>query len=353
MKPASNYQFNSKISINSQTQTKDILTTMSELQSRVSDNAKQAKEMETEIYSNIGSYEFELMGIKLELCIDVIDLYFEPKQETTRSFIKQYITQTTGKKYYIKDDDSDVYKTSTGFTIKLHNIRNKHDLSQVITILTSHYGVPLSSMKVKGIELALDFYNAPHVGLVTALFKSLRIPQGTIQYNEQGKLDIRTFKYSKGSIPPSPHKLLMLLEQGWNIGINHRDNDAIYYHLYFKRTDNGGRPLPKNKWRIRIEVNLKEIILSEIGNDLLNFDSLLKVGFKYLRFTKLKSKVSPQDKHTYISSVKPFGMELESYYTLSRNKTNLNNIVEKNAHLNTRISKLSNNFARFNFTNGS
>lgn len=319
-----------------------------DLQRRILANAKLAEEMETEIYSNINSYEFDCMGIEIKLCIDVLCLYFEPRKKTTRSLIKQFITRKTGDRYYIRNDDADIREVNKGFTIQLHNIKNKKDLYEVIAILSTHYEAPISLMKVKGIELALDFYNAPHIGLVTALFKSIRLKHSMIQF-KRGKPDLRIYKYSKCSIPSSPHSMLELLEHAWNIGINHRDNDLIYYHLYHKKTDNNGKPLPCNEWRIRIEVRLNENILYSIGNDLINLNHLVKEGFTYLRFTQLKSDVSSEDKLIYKTQVKPFGMELESHYTPSRNKTKLSNIVEKNAQLNTEISKRSSNLARFNF----
>ncbi|ENV80983.1 MULTISPECIES: hypothetical protein [Acinetobacter] len=321
---------------------------MDGLKRRVLANAKLAEKMETEIYSNINSYEFDWMGIQIKPCIDVLCLYFEPKKATNRSLIKQFITRQTSHRYYIRNDDSGISKAGTGFIIHLHNINKKKDLYKIIKILSKHYEASISSMKINSIELAVDFIKTPHIGLITALFKSLILKQGIIQLNKQGKPDFRIFKYSQGPIPLSPHSLFNRLKNGWNIAINHRDNDSIYYHFYYKTTDNNGIPLPREKWCIRVEVRLKEVILSSIGNDLVNFNHLLRQGFKYLRFTQLRSDVSHEDKLIYSNKVKPFGMEVESHYDQSRNKTNRNNIAEKNANLNTEISKCSSNFARFN-----
>lgn len=303
-----------------------------DLCARYADNAKQADQLETVIFSDVHSYDFKEMNIQIKAQVDFIDLYFEIGKTSTRHDIKKFLTEKTGITHYISEYE-------TGFIIRLHDMNSLSVLRRRISYLR-HFEYKIDSFKIMQIELAIDFYNFKHRALTTALFKSIRLPS-TVE-------NIRVYKSQLGlftPIPSTPHSMFKKLENGYNIGINHRDADE-YWHLYVKTTDCNKQPLPENAWRIRAEKNIKSNVLNQMDNRLTNIKRVLLDGFKGLSFTELKKDAPQIQQESYRNSVKPFGVEQDMYYDKNRHKRKLAQYIQKNSALNQLISQAVNNLVR-------
>lgn len=296
------------------------------------ENAKQADDLETVIFSDIHSYDFKAMNIRIKAQVDFIDLYFEIAKTSTRHDIKKFLTEKTGITHYISEYE-------TGFIIRLHDMNSLSVLQRRISYLR-HFEYKIDSLKIMEIELAIDFYNFKHRALITALLKSIRLPS-TVE-------NLRVYKSQLGiftPLPNTPYSMFRKLENGYNIGINHRDADE-YWHLYVKTTDCNKQPLPKNEWRIRAEKNIKRNVLNQMDNRLTNIKRVLLDGFKGLSFTQLKANSSKQLMEKYKNTVRAFGTEIPTYYDKYRHKKNLPESMKTHGKLNQLISTAVNNLAR-------
>lgn len=297
--------------------------TWKSLEQRYMENARQAEELETKIYSNINSYDFKAMNIKVRARVDFLDLYFEIKKPSSRHDIKKFLTEKTGVRYYIKE-------SSNGFVIRLHDMNSLKLLNERLRYL-EHFSLIHESMKIMELEVALDFYGYKHLGLATALLKSLRLPSTANNF--------RVFKTQTGvfiPIPVNPIVLHRKLKDGFNIGINHKLADE-YWHIYQKQTDQNGTPLKESEWRIRAEKNIKEPVLSRMNNSFSNIRQLLLESFKGLRFTHLKAEASSHQVSVYMNKIDVYGMEKEAYLDLQRNWRKLTPDIEMNAELNRMV----------------
>lgn len=299
-------------------------------------NAKIAQAWEAEIYSNIHSYDFEAMSIKIKPVIDFIVLRFEVNKPTTYEHIKKRLTEKTGTCYYVKPDDDGLEQLSNTFTVQVHNVNSKKDLKAVTKPL-GHYGVKWADIKVARIEVSLDFYNAKSKALLTALYKSLAyVKDSTNQrvYKKQGEFQ---------PIPTSPIHLLEKLEAGYCIGVNPKGS-PIYYRSYYKTTDRRLN-LHKSEYRARTEVNCA---VSNLGVDdgLGNLPEIIQCAFNHLKFTKHSNKATEQDKKLYMESVGTFGKRHDAHYSNSRHKRTLDEILIKHAELNSLLSKCVSNLKR-------
>lgn len=306
-----------------------------DLCARYAENAKQADQLETVIFSDIHSYDFKAMNIQIKAQVDFIDLYFEIGKTSTRHDIKKFLTEKTGITHYISEYD-------TGFIIRLHDMNSLSALQRRISHLR-HFEYKMDSLKIMEIELAIDFYHFKHKALTTALFKSIRLPS-TVE-------NLRIYKSQLGvftPIPTTPHAMIRKLKNGYNIGINHRDADE-YWHLYVKTTDYNKQALPKNEWRIRAEKNIKSNVLNQMDNRVTNIKRVLLDGFKGLSFTQLKAGSSKQLIHEYKNTVRAFGTEIPTYYDKNRHKNNLPESMKKHGELNQLVSSAVHNLVR-NFT---
>lgn len=223
----------------------ELHTFLDAYQRRLQINADVAETVEAEIFSNISNYSFEkhmsfknlelskhsysinFKPIQIKAVIDWLDLSFEvdssrcsfAHKPNARSYIKSLLTMKTGKKNYVKHDESDINQDGLIFTVRLHDIKSKTDLLMIADLLEKQYGTEVSKMQIRNIELSLDFYNANSKGLLSALHKSLRY-QATAD-------NFRIYKYVKADIRnkfnPVPHSPLMLLKRfnhDWCLGVN-------------------------------------------------------------------------------------------------------------------------------------
>lgn len=307
------------------------------LEQRYAENAQQANELETKIYSNINSYDFRAMNIKIRVRVDFLDLYFEITKPCTRHDIKKFLTEKTGIRHYIKE-------SLNGYVIRLHDMNSLKLLNERLRYL-DHFGLLHKSMKIVELEVALDFYGYKHLALATALLKSLRLPSTANNF--------RVFKTQTGvfiPIPVSPTVLHRKLKDGFNIGINHKLADE-YWHIYQKQTDQNGTPLKESEWRIRAEKNIKESVLKLLNNSFSNIRQLLLESFKGLRFTHLKAEASNHQIDVYMNKIDVYGMEKEAYLDSHRNLRKLNPDIEMNAELNrlvvNAVCNLAKNFKHY------
>lgn len=223
------------LTFSERTGTTELHTFLNAYQRRLQINADIADTIEAEILSNISNYSFEknvnfkspelsnhgysidFKPIQIKAVIDWLDLSFEVDpsrcsfayKPNARSYIKSFLTMKTGKKYYVKHDDSDTNQEGLVFTVRLHDIKSKASLLMIADLLEKQYGAEILRMKIRNIELSLDFYNANNRGLLSALHKSLRY-QATAN-------NFRIYKYVKADIRnkfnPVPHSPLMLLKR--------------------------------------------------------------------------------------------------------------------------------------------
>ncbi|EXC25577.1 hypothetical protein J520_3046 [Acinetobacter sp. 869535] len=307
------------------------------LEQLYAENAKQADELETKIYSNINSYDFKAMNIKIRARVDFLDIYFEITKPSTRHDIKKFLTEKTGIRHYIKE-------SLNGYVIRLHDMNSLKLLNERLRCL-DHFGLLHQSMKIVELEVALDFYGYKHLGLATAILKSLRLPSTANNF--------RVFKTQTGvfiPIPVNPIALHRKLKDGFNIGINHRLADE-YWHIYQKQTDQNGTPLKESEWRIRAEKNIKESVLKRLNNSFSNIRQLLLESFKGLRFTHLKAEASSHQVCVYMNKIDVYGMEKEPYLDSHRNLRKFIPDIEMNAELNrlvvNAVCNLAKNFRHY------
>ncbi len=311
--------------------------TWKSLEQRYMENARQAEELETKIYSNINSYDFKAMNIKVRARVDFLDLYFEIKKPSSRHDIKKFLTEKTGVRHYIKE-------SLNGFVIRLHDMNSLKLLNERLRYL-EHFSLIHESMKIMELEVALDFYGYKHLGLATALLKAIRLP--SIVNN------LRVFKTQTGvftPIPVTPTALYRKLKDGFNIGINHRLAEE-YWHIYQKQTDQNGVPLVESEWRIRVEKNIKASVLIRLNNSFSNIRQLLLESFKGLRFTHLKAEASCHHADIYMNKIDVYGMEKDAYFDSNRNVRKLDADIAMNAELNrlvmNAVCNLAKNFDRY------
>jgi len=302
------------------------------LKNRYMENALQAYDFETLIYSNIHNYDFKAMNIMVKAHVDFLDLYFEINRSSSRHDIKKYLTEKTGIKHYISE-------YGKGFIIRLHDMNSLKKLQRHLMHL-HHFQCKEESLHIVELEIAVDFYHFKHRALVTALLKSIRLPNTAKNF--------RVFKDQLGvftPIPTTPILLMRKLEKNFNIGINRKDADE-YWHIYVKTTDQNKQPLVKDDWRIRAEKNIKREILSKMDNRLTNLKEILLQSFKGLSFTQLKDDVPSTIKKQYTEKVEPFGVEQVVYYDQSRHKRTLPKYFKRHTELNRLISNAVQNLVR-------
>ena len=305
-----------------------------EMKLRYENNAKNADQRETKIFSNIHSYDFKAMNIKIKACLDFLDIYFQVEKSCTRHDIKKYLTEKTKIRHFIKESGS-------GYIIRLHDMNSIHSINQRTAHL-NHFGLIKDSLAITEMEVALDFYGYKHTALITALFKAIKLPNYVN--------NLRVFKTQTGvftPIPSNPLNLHSKIDVGYNIGINHKLADE-YWHLYQKQTDHNGQPLPEVEWRIRAEKNVKVKVLVKLDNRLLNLKRVLFDCFKGIRFTQLKKDAVKQTKQLYDDKVEAYGAEKEAYFDTNRNLRKLPRYIEMNTDLNklavNAICNLAKNF---------
>ena len=272
---------NKNLSVGIYTSNDELYLIIEDIGLRYANNAQHADQMETKIFSNIHSYDFKAMNIKIKACLDFLDIYFQVEKSCTRHDIKKYLTEKTKIRHFIKESGS-------GYIIRLHDMNSIHSINQRIAHL-HHFGLVKASLAITEMEVALDFYGYKHIALITALLKSLKLPNDTE--------NLRIFKTQTGVFTPIPSNPIVLhskIEDGYNIGINHKLADE-YWHLYRKQTDHNGQSLPETEWRIRAEKNVKVKVLSKLDNRLVNIKRVLLDCFKGIRFTQVKKNAIKQN----------------------------------------------------------
>lgn len=357
------------LTFSDKTGTTELHTFLDAYQRRLEINTDVAETLEAEIYSNISSYSFEkhmdfknpvlrekgysihFKPIQIKAVIDWLDLAFEvdpshcsfAHKPNARSYIKSFLTMKTGKKHYVKHDDSDINQEGLVFTVRLHDIKSKADLLMIADLLEKQYGAEILRMKIRNIELSLDFYNANNRGLLCALHKSLRyqVTANNFRIYKYVKADIRN-KFNP--VPYSPLMLLKRFNHDCCLGVNPKGS-PLCYRLYVKTTDSNKQPLPTEEHRLRVEVTLDQAILKETDCSIENLKGIIKQGFKFLTFTELDQKAPEAFKATYKEIIKPYGQE-RAVRNVSRNKRNLQDGIKTYAELNSIVSKAIFNLCR-------
>src|SRR5690606_2158404 len=72
------------LTVHATTSREELDLTLEAIRLRYTENAKQADDLETKIYSNINSYDFKAMNIKIRARVDFLDLYFEITKASSR-----------------------------------------------------------------------------------------------------------------------------------------------------------------------------------------------------------------------------------------------------------------------------
>ena len=335
---ASKMTTNKNLSVGIHTLNEELDFIVEDMKLRYANNARDADDMETKIFSNIHNYDFKAMNIRIKARLDFLDIYFRVEKLCTRHDIKKYLTEKTKIRHFIKESCS-------GYIIRCHDMNSMHLINQRLAHL-NHFGLIKDSLVITEMEVALDFYGYKHIALITALLKSLKLPNHTE--------NLRIFKTQTGVFTPIPFNPIILhskIENGYNICINHKLADE-YWHLYRKQTDHNGQPLPEAEWRIRAEKNVKVKVLVKLDNRLLNLKRVLLDCFKGIRFTQLKKDAVKQTKQLYDNKVEAYGAEEVAYLDASRNLRKLQSQIKMNTELNKLVVNAICNLAR-NFIHSS
>lgn len=311
------------------------------LAQRYADRAKLASEFETEIYSDIHSYDLPRMRIQTAAVIDFMKLELSPQKETHRSLIKKYLTEKTGTRHYIEESEVEIAEVGTKYVITVHDVKSAAQLYKLIEHL-GHFGVNRQLINVVEVELSLDFYNAPRKELLIALFKSLKLSE------DANNIRVYRRKGEKRDMPFNLNRTQQYLKNGYCIGINPKGSD-VYYRLYHKVV-NKMLPLPPEEHRLRLEVNLHRHELEKITPNLTDFEAIIREGFKHIDFTKLDEDVDESLKQEYRRHVRPYGQEVMPFRSKSGNRRTLPEGIKLNAEVNkikrTAVSNLLRNFRK-------
>lgn len=300
-------------------------------QLRLANNVKEA-----EVYQAVNTTSF--LTLKMNAVIDWLDLRFtvDPnlcvfyKDSKARSYIKAFITRSTGTRHYIAKDESQITQDGISFTIRLHDVRNKKDLKKITDLLQKQYGAKIELMVVEAIELSFDLYGGDSSAVVIKLHKAMQYPQSARLFR------VYKTKGTQRDIPESMQELYELLQTGYNIGMGDHRFDEFCVRLYFKRTDKGSQPLPQKQHRARIEITLRKSIFDKeaVDRNILNLSELVKFGFKKMQFTKLSKRATFKEKDVYYTQVKPFGKGSTYAMSVNRHKRFLLNSIATNGTLN-------------------
>lgn len=134
------------------------------------------------------------------------------------------------------------------------------------------------------------------------------------------------------------------INEGYTIGVGHRDKSKVYKRAYLKTRDQN-QDLPQDQHRPRIETNLRGQVLADLGNDADNLKHLVNEGFRHLRFTKLNDNATAKEVADYHNSAELFGRE-SCVISKSRHKRKLHNFIKPHSDLNRVIDKAVWNFSR-------
>lgn len=224
------------------------------------------------------------------------------------------------------------------FTFDIHDVASGEQFKRVIALLESEYGA--TDMKIVMLELSLDFWHVGAEPLLLALAKSVRADT---------RVSSRDFRLYRGKgqfrvIPKSPYTAMRYINEGYTLGIGHRDKSKAYKRAYLKTRDQN-QDLPQDQHRPRIEVNLSGQVLVGLGNDTVNLKHLISEGFKYLQFTQLNDNATAEEVKRYRKSIELFGRET-STISKSRHKRQLPDFIKSHADLNRAISKAVYNLTR-------
>lgn len=300
-------------------------------QLRLANNVKEA-----EVYQAVNTSSF--LTLKTNAVIDWLDLRFtvDPnvcmfyKEPKARSYIKAFITRSTGTRHYIAKDESQITQDGMSFTIRLHDVQNKKDLKKITNLLQKQYGAKIELMTVEAIELSFDLYGGDSSAVVIKLHKAMQYPQTARLFR------VYRTKGTQRDIPESMQELYELLQSGYNIGVGDHRFDAFCVRLYFKRTDKGGQYLPLKQHRARIEITLTKSIfdIDSVDRHIDNLSQIVSSGFKKMQFTKLSKRATQREEDIYYTQVKSFGREKGYSLSLSRHKRILSDSIATNGALN-------------------
>lgn len=224
------------------------------------------------------------------------------------------------------------------FTFDIHDVASGEQFKRVIALLESEYGA--TDMKIVMLELSLDFWHVGAGPLLLALAKSVRADTTV------SSKDFRLYR-GKGQfrvMPKSPHTAMRYINEGYTIGVGHRDKSKVYKRAYLKTRDQN-QDLPQDQHRPRIETNLRGQVLADLGNDADNLKHLVNEGFRHLRFTKLNDNATAKEVADYHNSAELFGRE-SCVISKSRHKRKLHNFIKPHSDLNRVIDKAVWNFSR-------
>ena len=220
------------------------------------------------------------------------------------------------------------------------------ELNQRLAVLDKH-GFDIHQTAILRVELSLDFWNAP-TPLLLALLKSLKLNESTHNMRlYRGKNDIQFFEIrdNENHRRPAPNthlELVDLIEDGYTIGINHRDS-PLAFRAYKKVTDKQGEiQLPVEQHRLRLEVNVD---LKLEGSMLPQLGKVIQEVGKNFSFLRLK-RSAVLDEQIEFDRFRLHGMAVTPFLDNSRNKRTVSPIMEPFTDLNDYVRQAIKNLAR-------
>lgn len=248
------------------------------------------------------------------------------------------------------------------FSIRLHDIKNKKDLRKRLQPL-SYFdkSINIDALQITCIERAIDFYfdDEPKAEFALALFKALRLPcnvQDVRIYRNKNE----SYRLNSNKAPHRHEEFIKLLADGWNIAINNERESDFYYHIYIKKTDtiDGALiDLPRDQWRIRLEIRVKEKgLLNLLGDELTTYKSvvttndlsaIILVMSKITKVTAIKTSTTNYVKSAFDDFPRLSGRERSTEFNKKRHtKPQLSKSFEPHKTMNILIKESQRNLSK-------
>lgn len=189
---------------------------------------------------------------------------------------------------YVTPLDKGPGGAATEFTLKIQDPTSWRNVHAQLEKLTHDH--PLAAPpEVIGIEVALDAYSK-----VNDMNELQDMAKRFYRMSAFVVSDVRRAAAGyKGSGRPllTESDITRALKDGFNIYVGNKTDSAVL-HIYVKTTDDGGKPLPVEEWRARMEITLRgQDLPCRSLDEWENFD-MSKLS-KYFKFRRMKEGLNP------------------------------------------------------------
>lgn len=252
----------------------------------------------------------DLQGLKFEACIDVLEIEFRTAKPELWTTLKKRLDkkcsdlgyETTCCVFGFDEQGNQVFKQfneqyqpCSNFKIMFYSVESLSKFKRLLKPLNNLLD-PNTHIRATQLELAIDLIKPTYWTPEEGAEQVIRMLE--FQYFEDVTNKRMTGESKPDPIPLSRKQLSKeIIEHFSEFAFNPKYDfktygkgkylynqrlDNVYYHTYFKRTDNGGNVLQHEQHRPRTEVNVKiDCTLDELGAEINRLGNLIK-------FTKRK-----------------------------------------------------------------